>query len=324
MNNEPVSSSSEMTPVTLSDDVLQNLMSPNCEIIKCYAEKCDMCHKDSTQNAIDLEDVSITCTETSDDEGENTSEQLSTDIEQPANQLRLVTDAESSIDCKKNLASVLPERIQRLRLEITSLQEELNREEAILRDEKEEFQFLREQSDALAFEEATAAARAATAAYAIESPLLNDLSKTVDIISEKSTREQMIIEYEKNLAKYYDLYSTERPEQRFNSYKHTFVDTYQQKLLEVERLCNEELERIRENMNYLQSFKEIASQWSLNENDRGDSSRKYIEQADTEHSKIAETNFDKNNWCLRLGKVDDEVNMTPEILSARLKREDTT
>lgn len=104
MNDESVSSSSEMTPVTLSDDVLQDLTSPNCEIIKCCAEKRDMCHEGNTRNAIDLEDVSMTCTETSDDEGENMSEQLSTDIEQSANQLRLVTDAESSIDCKKELA----------------------------------------------------------------------------------------------------------------------------------------------------------------------------------------------------------------------------
>lgn len=73
--------------------------------------------------------------------------------------------------------SVLRERARILRSEIMSLREKLNREVALWRREREEFQRLREQSDALAFEEATAAARAAAAAYAVESPLSNDLSK---------------------------------------------------------------------------------------------------------------------------------------------------
>lgn len=72
--------------------------------------------------------------------------------------------------------SVLRERTRRLRSEMTSLREELSRETALWRKEKEEVQLLREQSDTLAFEEATAAARAAAAAYAVESPLSNNLS----------------------------------------------------------------------------------------------------------------------------------------------------
>lgn len=58
---------------------------------------------------------------------------------------------------------------------MTSLREELNKEMALWRKEREEFQLLRERSDALAFEEAAEAARAAAAAYAIESPLSSDL-----------------------------------------------------------------------------------------------------------------------------------------------------
>lgn len=72
--------------------------------------------------------------------------------------------------------SVLHERAQKLCLEITSLREKLDKEVTLWRKEREEFQFLRERSDALAFEEATAAARAAAAAYAIESPLSSDLN----------------------------------------------------------------------------------------------------------------------------------------------------
>lgn len=59
---------------------------------------------------------------------------------------------------------------------MTSLREKLNKEVALWKKEREEFQFLRERSDAIAFEEATAAARAAAAAYAVESPLSSDLN----------------------------------------------------------------------------------------------------------------------------------------------------
>ncbi|XP_014481877.1 PREDICTED: uncharacterized protein LOC106748146 [Dinoponera quadriceps] len=328
MEDEAVSSSKITPVVTLSDDAL-DLESPSRGILRCYAEKRDLLYREeSTRDALDLENVSTSCTDTSDDEEEEeTPERLSADIEELAS--RLVTDAESSVDCKREpaysitlLPSVLQERTQQLRLEMTDLREELNRETALWRKEKEEFQFLREQSDAFAFEEAAAAARAAAAAYAIESPLSSDLSKTVDVTSEQSVRELAILEYEKNLAKYQDPCSLEQAERRYNAYKRALVDAYKQKLLEVERLCNEELEKIRESASYLQSFKEIASQWSVSEKDRGDSSRH--DQADGEQSKIAEANFEQNNWRPRLARVDNEVNMSPEIFSAWLKREDAT
>lgn len=150
------------------------------------------------------------------------------------------------------------------------------------------------------------------------------VGKTVDVTPEQGVQELTILEYEKNLAKYQDAYSMEQAERRYNAYKRALVDAYQQRLLEVERLCHEELEKIRENTSYLQSFKEIASQWSTNVNDRGDSSRKCNDQADAEQSKVHETNLDENNWRPRLGKADYEADMSPEILPAWSKREDTT
>ena len=56
-----------------------------------------------------------------------------------------------------------------------NLKEELRKEIELWRKEREELQLLREKDDALALEEATAAARAAAAAYAAESPLSNNL-----------------------------------------------------------------------------------------------------------------------------------------------------
>ncbi|XP_070158775.1 uncharacterized protein [Polyergus mexicanus] len=299
----------ETTPV----DLPQDSKSRNCEISKYYSEKCAQ-NEESTQ----IENVVAIYTEISDDD--DASERTSSlDVE---NQLSLATDiTESSIDCGKKFASVLHERTRKLCSEMTSLREKLDKEVALWRKEREEFQFLRERSDAIAFEEATAAARAAAAAYAVESPLSSDLSNIVDITSEQSVRELTILEYEKNLAKYQNSYSLEQAEQRYNSYKRALVDAYKQRLLEVERLCDKELENIRQNANCLQPFKEIALQWSIGKNDRGDSQRLCNDQSDTERSKIVEEIFSNDRRVY--GKIDNEVNMVPEILSARFHEEET-
>ncbi|XP_026827178.1 uncharacterized protein LOC113562321 [Ooceraea biroi] len=208
---------------------------------------------------------------------------------------------------------------------MSSLREKLNEEVALWKKEREEFQLLRERSDALAFEEATAAARAAAAAYAIESPLSNGSDNIVDITSKQSIREFAILEYETNLAKYQNPYSFEQAEQRYNAYKHALVDAYGQKLSEVERLCNEELEKIRQSADSLQPFQKIASQWSIDENNHGDSNRGSDERSTMDQSKIVEISLgnETNEWCI-CGKIDNEVNMTPDILSARFKREETS
>lgn len=145
----------------------------------------------------------------------------------------------------------------------------------------------------------------------------------IDITSERSIRELAILEYEKNLARYHDQHFFEQAEQRYNTYRRVLVDAYGQKLSEVERLCNEELENIQQNASCLQPFKEIASRWSTN--GHGDSQRGCddppIEFAEPD-SKILETNS-VYDWCV-YGKIDNEVNMIPEILSARFKRDEAT
>ncbi|XP_050462668.1 uncharacterized protein LOC126857361 [Cataglyphis hispanica] len=284
--------STETTPVVTSD-LPQDSESQNYKISKYYSEKC-------TQNE---ENIAAIYTEMSDDD--DTSERTSS----PKCQ---------GLFCRFD-RSVLQERIQKLCSEMTSLREKLDKEVTLWRKEREEFQFLRERSDALAFEEATAAARAAAAAYAVESPLSNNI---VDITSEQSIRELTILEYEKNLAKYQNSYSLEQAEQRYNLYKRALVDAYKQRLLEVERLCDEELENIRQNASCLQPFKEIASQWSIDKKDRGDSQRVCNDQSDIEQSKTVETIFSNDRRVY--GKLDNEVNMVPEILCARFHQEETT
>ncbi|XP_018363377.1 PREDICTED: uncharacterized protein LOC108761381 [Trachymyrmex cornetzi] len=314
-------SSTEIAPVVLND-ASQNSKSPNYKIHKCHSEKRDgTLNEESIQDVIDRENVPTIYIETSDED--DVSERFSGDVERTETQLPLTTDLGSSVGYGREFASLLHERAQKLWLEMTSLREKLTKETALWKKEKEEFQFLRERSNALAFEEATAAAQAAAAAYAVESPLSSDLGSIVDFTSEPSIRELTILEYEKNLAKYHDRHSFEQAELRYNSYKRALVDAYKQKLSEVERLCDEELENIQQNANYLQSFKEIASQWSIDENDHGDSQHGCDNQSEsTEPSKIVETS-PSNDWCI-YGKIDNEVNMIPEILSVRFKRDETT
>ncbi|KYN05903.1 PREDICTED: uncharacterized protein LOC108783501 [Cyphomyrmex costatus] len=313
-------SSTEIASVVLND-AFQDSKSSNCKVHKCHLEKRDDTRNEgSIQDVIDRESIPMIYIETSDED--DVSERFSGDVERTETQLPLMTDLESSIGCGREFASLLHERTQKLWTEMTSLREKLNKETALWKKKKEEFQFLRERSDAIAFEEATAAARAAAAAYAVESPLSSDLGNIVDLTLEPSIRELMILEYEKNLAKYHDRHSLEQAEQRYNSYKRVLVDAYKQKLSEVERLCDEELENIQQNASCLQPFKEIASQWSIDENDHGDSHHGCDNQSEpTEPSKIESS--PSNDWCI-YGKLDNEVNMTPEILSVRFKRDETT
>lgn len=89
---------SETTSVVASD-AFQDSESQNCEISKCYSEKCAQ-NEENTQ----IENVTTIYTQMSDedDASERTS---SVDVE---NQLSLETDLESSIDCEKKFAYCTP------------------------------------------------------------------------------------------------------------------------------------------------------------------------------------------------------------------------
>lgn len=154
-----------------------------------------------------------------------------------------------------------------------------------------------------------------------EFPIATRTGSIMDITSEHSIRDFAILEYEKNLAKYQDPHSLEQAEQRYNLYKRALVDAYKQKLSAVERLCDEEMENIRRSASCLQPFKEIASQWSVDENDHGDMQRDCNEQFNVEQFKSADKHF--SNDRRTYGRIDGEVNMVPEILSSRFKREET-
>lgn len=100
------------------------------------------------------------------------------------------------------------------------------------------------------------------------------------------------------------------------------ANAYKQKLMEVERLCNEELEKVKKNVNHLQPLKEMVSQWYLDEENHGDSIRRTDFVANAQKLNT----FNENNMLNRhtLQKIDAEVNMAPEIFVARFKSDDPT
>lgn len=144
----------------------------------------------------------------------------------------------------------------------------------------------------------------------------------IDVISEETFRELTILEYEKKLAKYQDEYSFNQAEKRYNTRWKMIANAYKQKLMEVERLCNEELEKVQQNANDLQPLKEMVSQWCIDEENRGDSIKKSHFNADeSKHSVFIN---DEKLHNRQFQKIDAEVNMAPEIFVARFKPENLT
>lgn len=195
------------------------------------------------------------------------------------------------------------------------LRDELKKEAALWKKEREEFQLLREQSDIFALEEVTAAARAAAAAYAAESPLSKDINYISDMSSEQALTELTILEYEKKLAKYQDALALAQAERRYNMHRRVVAKAYERRLTEIEQLCNEELIKIQQNANNLQPLKKMMSEWCTENKKHGDAPQE-------DNSNIGEGKDDK--ICIikeysNFPSVNGEVNMMPEILVSRFK-----
>ncbi|KAK1130420.1 hypothetical protein K0M31_018551 [Melipona bicolor] len=100
------------------------------------------------------------------------------------------------------------------------------------------------------------------------------------------------------------------------------ANAYKQKLMEVERLCNEELEKVQKNVDHLQPLKEMVSQWYLDEENHGDSIKRTDFVANVQKLDTFNENDTRNRY--KFQKIDAEVNMAPEIFVARFKSDDLT
>ncbi|CAK9823379.1 hypothetical protein ANTRET_LOCUS1734 [Anthophora retusa] len=316
MENEHASPSEISTDCSNNNETVENTENQYDELSDEKDRKVDRCDTDLD---LDLRSVHPNCDPVSENDD---SEKLSAVLEQAEESSVILKDAQSVEDCQedKELNWIHRERIESLNEVIRSLKEELRREIELWKKEREEFQLLREKDDALALEEATAAARAAAAAYAAESPLSNNLGDLLDITSEDTLRELTILEYEKKLAKYQDEYSFSQAEKRYNARWKMVANAYKQKLIEVERLCNEELEKVQKNVNHLQPLKAMVSQWYTDEENHGDTIKRTDFGPNTQ--KINVFNEDSTHNRNKFQKIDAEVNMAPEIFVARFKSDD--
>ncbi|KAG6802971.1 uncharacterized protein LOC107995334 isoform X1 [Apis cerana] len=318
MENEHLSSTEISTDCSSNSDSIQNVDNQCKEILDEEQGKKDLAEADLT---LDLGSVLPNYDRVS--ENDDSLEKLSAVLEQPEDLVILEgTQLAEDDQDDKDLNCILRERIESLSEVMQNLKQELKKEIELWKKEREELQLLREKDDELALEEATAAARAAAAAYAAESPLSNNLGDLLDITSEDTFRELTILEYEKRLAKYQDEYSFSQAEKRYNARWKMVANAYKQKLMEVERLCNEELEKVKKNVNHLQPLKEMISQWYTDEENHGDSIKRTDFVANTQKINTFNENNTRNSHIFQ--KIDAEVNMAPEIFVARFKSDDFT
>ncbi|KAF3430649.1 hypothetical protein E2986_08585 [Frieseomelitta varia] len=320
MENEHRSLTEISTDSSSNTDSVQNVDNQCKELSDEEHRKKDQTDVDLT---LDLGSMLPNYDHISENENDDSLEKLSAVLEQPEDSMildgvQLVEDEQDD----KDLNYILRERIESLNEVMRNLKEELRKEIELWRKEREELQLLREKDDALALEEATAAARAAAAAYAAESPLSNNLGDILDITSEDVFTELTILEYEKRLAKYQDEYSLSQAEKRYNTRWKMMANAYKQKLMEVERLCNEELEKVQKNVDHLQPLKEMVSQWYLDEENHGDSIKRTDFVANVQKLDTFNENDTRNRY--KFQKIDAEVNMAPEIFVARFKSDDLT
>ncbi|XP_076230952.1 uncharacterized protein LOC143177067 [Calliopsis andreniformis] len=317
MENEQASSFETSTVCSSNSESFQNIENLCKQLSDDEGKEKN---KTDPDLSLDLRGVHPNCDHVSENDED---EKLSAVMEQPE-ELVTIEGGQSLQEDQEDeeLNCMLKERIESLREVMKNLKEQLRIEGEMWRKEREELQQLREQDDTFALEEATAAARAAAAAYAAESPLSNNLGDVLDITSDDTFTELTILEYEKKLAKYQDEFSFSQAEKRYNARWKLIANAYKKKLMEVERLCNEELEKVQQNASHLQPLKEMVSQWYTDEENHGDTIKSSDFGANLQKYAILKDSDIHNRY--KFQKIDAEVNMAPEIFVARFKSEDLT
>ncbi|EEB15840.1 hypothetical protein Phum_PHUM391750 [Pediculus humanus corporis] len=69
-------------------------------------------------------------------------------------------------------------------------------------------------------------------------------------------------DFEEKLSKYQGTLAQMQAEKRLNIRRQIAANTYKKRLSEVEKLCQEELNKVRETATYLEPLKQIASEWN--------------------------------------------------------------
>lgn len=78
-------------------------------------------------------------------------------------------------------------------------------------------------------------------------------------------------DFEEKLKKYQGTLAQMQAEKRLNIRRQIAANTYKKRLSEVEKLCQEELNKVRETATYLEPLKQIASEWNKSKQNYMDS-----------------------------------------------------
>lgn len=144
---------------------------------------------------------------------------------------------------------ILEKRLDSLKNYMVNLKEGLAKERALWKQEVEEVGKLSKPKECKCncMCEVENAVRATTSNSEIQ-PTLNDMS---------------ILDYEKKLNMYQDALLRAHAEKKMHLRRHFAAHAYKTKLMEVENMCNLELMKVKQNVQFLQPLQAMASEWNI-------------------------------------------------------------
>nr|CAD7255927.1 unnamed protein product [Timema shepardi] len=157
----------------------------------------------------------------------------------------------------------LMKRLKRLQEHVIELRKELNIEKTLWQNEVEEYDEIQKHLDE----------HRSKGNLHLGLPYETNwnLYETANTDKDLSAKELAIIEYEKKLERYQEALALAQSEKRLQIRRQIAANAYKIKLLEVEKMCNTELERVRQSFTSLESLNKIASDWNLDNSEIGGS-----------------------------------------------------
>lgn len=108
-----------------------------------------------------------------------------------------------------------------------------------------------------------------------------------------------ILDYEQKLSMYHEALMRAQAEKKIHLRRHLAANAYRRKLIEVENMCNFELMKVRQNVQFLQPLQAIASEWSNNKT--------------ATESEESMKNFDDELTGPKLNKLEEKKNLANAI-----------
>lgn len=167
---------------------------------------------------------------------------------------KMSTLSESELNSTLNENPVLEARVQSLKHSILVLKNELLEEKALWKKEVELMANLISNTERCPESDLTSEADIDTKSIAsLPVPSLN----TDPLVSLP-----LIRDFEEKLSRYQGALAQAQAEKRFNIRRQIVANTYRKRLNEVEKLCQEELNKVRETATHLEPLKQMASEWN--------------------------------------------------------------